>query len=85
MTARNSIRQSAPGKPTKPYPEFPLTAHPAGVWCKNTCGKIHYLTIPCYELAGSRHYIVEREARDASPRVYALVKWLLARASGKGP
>jgi integrase len=33
---------TATGKPTKPYPEFPLTAHPAGYWCKKIRGKIHY-------------------------------------------
>src|SRR3954452_427438 len=33
---------SRPAKPTKPYPEFPLTAHPAGYWCKKIRGKIHY-------------------------------------------
>jgi hypothetical protein len=27
------------GKPPKPYPEFPLTAHPAGYWCKKIRGK----------------------------------------------
>src|ERR1700745_2939012 len=31
-----------PTKPAKPYPEFPLTAHPAGYWCKKIRGKIHY-------------------------------------------
>src|SRR5262245_9486487 len=29
-------------KPGKPYPEFPLTAHPAGYWCKKIRGKLHY-------------------------------------------
>src|ERR1700757_667681 len=29
-------------KPSKPYPEFPLTAHPAGYWCKKIRGKLHY-------------------------------------------
>jgi integrase len=29
-------------KPAKPYPEFPLTAHPAGYWCKKIRGKVHY-------------------------------------------
>src|SRR5262245_12571941 len=29
-------------KPSKPYPEFPLTAHPAGYWCKKIRGRIHY-------------------------------------------
>src|SRR5262249_32809576 len=31
-----------PTKPPKPYPEFPLTAHPAGYWCKKIRGKLHY-------------------------------------------
>jgi hypothetical protein len=30
------------GKPAKPYPEFPLTAHPAGYWRKKIRGKLHY-------------------------------------------
>jgi integrase len=31
-----------PTKPAKPYPEFPLTAHPAGYWCKKIRGQLHY-------------------------------------------
>jgi integrase len=31
-----------PSKPAKPHPDFPLTAHPAGYWCKKIRGKIHY-------------------------------------------
>ncbi len=29
-------------KPKKPYPSFPLTAHPNGQWCKKIRGKIHF-------------------------------------------
>jgi integrase len=34
----NSVRS----KPQKPYPEFPLYAHAAGVWAKRIRGKVHY-------------------------------------------
>src|SRR5256714_12029262 len=45
MTVDNSTTdpvRSKAAKPTKPYPEFPLTAHPAGYWCKKIRGKLHY-------------------------------------------
>lgn len=29
-------------KPPKPYPEFPLTAHPNGQWCKKVRGTLRY-------------------------------------------
>gem|GEM_PF-6804621 len=29
-------------RPVKPYPEFPLTAHPTGLWCKAINGKTWY-------------------------------------------
>lgn len=29
-------------KPKKPYPSFPLTAHPNGQWCKTIRYKLHY-------------------------------------------
>src|SRR5262245_17131501 len=42
MSETNSTAPDPSGKPAKPYPEFPLTAHPAGVWCKKIRGKLHY-------------------------------------------
>ena len=29
-------------RPSKPYPDFPLTAHQNGQWCKKIRGKLHY-------------------------------------------
>lgn len=29
-------------KPEKPYPDFPMTAHPNGQWCKKIRGRLHY-------------------------------------------
>src|SRR5208283_5345671 len=29
-------------KPAKPHPDFPLTPHPTGRWCKKIRGKLHY-------------------------------------------
>ena len=36
-TSKASNHQAA-----KPYPEFPLTAHPTGRWCKKVRGKLRY-------------------------------------------
>jgi integrase len=45
MSKNNStapLPSGKPNKPSKPYPDFPLTAHPAGYWCKKIRGKLHY-------------------------------------------
>jgi integrase len=42
MSKNHSTPPAPSGKPAKPYPEFPLTAHPVGYWCKKIRGKMHY-------------------------------------------
>jgi integrase len=37
-----SHRPDLGSKPEKPYPDFPLTAHPNGTWCKKIRGRLHY-------------------------------------------
>jgi hypothetical protein len=41
MSENHSTTPSLPSKPAKPYPEHPLTAHPAGYGSKKIRGKIH--------------------------------------------
>lgn len=42
MSEPHSTASTVSRKPAKPYPEFPLTAHPAGYWCKKIRGRIVY-------------------------------------------
>jgi hypothetical protein len=42
MSDTHPTAPAAAGKPAKPYPDFPLTPHPAGYWCKKIWGKLHY-------------------------------------------
>jgi integrase len=42
MSENHSTPPAARSKPAKPYPGFPLTAHPAGYWCKQIRGKLYY-------------------------------------------
>jgi integrase len=42
MSEAHSTAPGKPSKPAKPYPEFALTYHPAGYWCKKIRGKLHY-------------------------------------------
>ena len=37
-----AARTTNQARPAKPYPEFPLFAHTAGVWAKKIRGKMHY-------------------------------------------
>jgi len=35
-------RRNESQRPPKPYPTFPLTAHPSGRWCKRIRNRLHY-------------------------------------------
>ena len=37
-----SVASDKPGKPEKPSPDYPLTAHSAGCWVKKIKGKTYY-------------------------------------------
>ena len=42
-STRKSVNRKGTGnKPDKPYPDFPRTPHPGGMWKKKIGGKIHY-------------------------------------------
>ena len=47
-------------KPSKPYPEFPLFAHAAGVWAKKIRGKLHYFGSWADPDAALKKYLAER-------------------------
>src|SRR5207248_3423848 len=73
MSDTHSTPPAPSGKPAKPYPEFPLTAHPAGYWCKQIRGKIHYFGRWDDPDAALKKYMEQKDALHAGrkPRAEA--------------
>lgn len=57
-------------KDQKPYPDFPLTSHPTGQWCKKIKGRLYYFGTDAD--AALRKYLDNRDAIQAgrAPETY---------------
>ncbi|HEY3965494.1 MAG TPA: tyrosine-type recombinase/integrase [Planctomycetaceae bacterium] len=65
MEKSSKQQRVKPAKPEKPTPDFPLTAHPTGRWCKKINRKTHYFG-PWRDAAGAlAKYNREREDLEA--------------------
>jgi integrase len=54
-----------PPKPRKPYPEYPLTPHPTGRWCKKIRGRLHYFGPISDPDAALAKYLDQKDALHA--------------------
>jgi len=55
------MSKAATSKPAKSYPEFPLTAHANGQWCKKICGRVHYFGAWADPQAALNLYLDQRD------------------------
>ena len=64
-------KSKKPEKPKPPYKGFPLSAHPAGVWCKRIKGKLYYFGGWSDPDAALKKYLRDRDNLQAGlvPRV----------------
>lgn len=58
-------KRTKPAKPAKPYPDFPLTAHANGQWCKKVRGKVHFFGVWSDPDAALAKYLDERDDLQA--------------------
>lgn len=59
MARQDSSSRQPLRQPEKPYPEFPLTAHRNGQWCRKIRGKVHFFGVWADHLAALKKHNAE--------------------------